>query len=363
MNVLAVEPYYDGSHKAFIDGWLELSRHTGTLLTMPAYKWKWRMRGSAIEMARQANWLYECGHKFDVIFCSDMLNLAEFCGLLTPSLTALPRIVYFHENQITYPCRVSDKRDYHFALTNITTALCASQVWFNSDYHKNDFLTGAADFLSRMPDYKCLYSIDAIQKKSFVVHPCIKPVASRLPQTDGTLNIIWAARWEHDKNPDDFFAALRLLKDMAVDFRISVTGQSFSDVPPVFEKAKVEFADYLLHWGFLPDTTAYHRALEQADVFVSTASHEFFGISAVEAAAAGCCAAVPNRLAYPEVFSGLSDVLYDGSCRGLAAMLAGLAGDRKKLVNLAEKCCEISKKYLWRNNIGIIDDLVDKCEQ
>jgi hypothetical protein len=53
MNVLALEPYYSGSHKAFIDGLSHASKHNWTMLTLAAHKWKWRMRHSAITFATQ----------------------------------------------------------------------------------------------------------------------------------------------------------------------------------------------------------------------------------------------------------------------------------------------------------------------
>ncbi|UCC45787.1 MAG: DUF3524 domain-containing protein, partial [Candidatus Zixiibacteriota bacterium] len=44
MQILAVDPYYGGSHKAFLEGWSEVSRHQWRILSLPARKWKWRMR-------------------------------------------------------------------------------------------------------------------------------------------------------------------------------------------------------------------------------------------------------------------------------------------------------------------------------
>jgi glycosyltransferase involved in cell wall biosynthesis len=41
-------------------------------------------------------------------------------------------------------------------------------------------------------------------------------------------------------------------------------------------------------------------ALSQADVMVSTARQEFFGVALTEAMAAGVMPIVPNRLVYPE---------------------------------------------------------------
>jgi glycosyltransferase involved in cell wall biosynthesis len=56
----------------------------------------------------------------------------------------------------------------------------------------------------------------------------------------------------------------------------------------------------VVRWGYQPDK-AYWQALRAADVVVSTARHEFFGIGVVEAISAGCWPLLPDRLAYPEV--------------------------------------------------------------
>ncbi|MEJ2705778.1 MAG: DUF3524 domain-containing protein [Sedimentisphaerales bacterium] len=131
MRILALEPYYGGSHKAFLDGWTAISKHEWTLLHLPPYKWKWRMRHSAVTFADQVRRLASEGQSWDVIFCSDILNLAEFLGLAPRAVQALPAILYFHENQLTYPVRFESERDYQFAVTNMTSALAAASVWFS----------------------------------------------------------------------------------------------------------------------------------------------------------------------------------------------------------------------------------------
>ncbi|MCK5000314.1 MAG: DUF3524 domain-containing protein, partial [Anaerohalosphaera sp.] len=123
MKILALETYYGGSHKAFLNGWIANSKHDFTLLTLPPNKWKWRMRHAAITFSQQVDEMIADGQTFDTIFCSDMLNLAEFLGLVCESVRKLPTTVYFHENQLTYPVRFESERDCHFVLTNMTTAL------------------------------------------------------------------------------------------------------------------------------------------------------------------------------------------------------------------------------------------------
>ena len=90
MRVLALEPYYGGSHKAFLDAWSSGSRHRWTLLTLPPYKWKWRMRHGALTLAAQVEERLGAGERWDAVFCSDMLNLAEFRGLAPAPVAALP---------------------------------------------------------------------------------------------------------------------------------------------------------------------------------------------------------------------------------------------------------------------------------
>ena len=83
MNVLAIEPYYGGSHQAFLDGWSARSRHEWTVLTLPAHKWKWRMRHGAVTFAEEAARRAEAGERWDAIFCSDMLDLATYYATLS----------------------------------------------------------------------------------------------------------------------------------------------------------------------------------------------------------------------------------------------------------------------------------------
>ena len=76
--VLVLEPYYGGSHKMLIEGLREHIPLRFELLTLPPRKWKWRMRHSAIYFAQQVEKLITKGNSWDILFCSDMMNLAEF---------------------------------------------------------------------------------------------------------------------------------------------------------------------------------------------------------------------------------------------------------------------------------------------
>ncbi len=370
MNVLVLNPYHGGSHRAFLDGWIKNSRHEFTVLTLPAHKWKWRMRHSAVTFAEQTAEGVARDESWDAVFCTDMLNLAEFRGLCCPSIRNLPAVVYFHENQLTYPNQRRDERDLHFAYTNFTTALAADRVWFNSEYHRNDFLSQLGEFLGRMPDHQHASAVERLREKSEVQPPGVDfnefesaAHSSVERNTEGPLRIVWAARWEHDKNPATFFSALEQLAPAGTDFRVSVLGQSFGDVPNCFAQARKTLADKIDHWGHLDNRRDYIVALQQSDVVVSTALHEFFGIAIVEAVAAGCIPLVPRRLAYPEVLEDIDDFFHDGTADHLASRLTELAvrkASGKLLTDEWRNCRRQLERFEWNHRAVAMDASLDE---
>jgi len=340
MHILALNTYHGGSHQAFVNNWQSYSQHQWSLLTLPAHHWKWRMSHAAITFSNELK--KQSSYDYNVLFCTDMLNLAEFIGLAPKNIQQLPRILYFHENQLTYPDQTSDFKDLRYAFINFTSALAADEVWFNSAWHRDNFLESLNHWLTRMPDFRPKQEIKSIYSKSKIHSPGIdtKKLKKIGNSTNKTFTILWAARWEHDKNPQCFFDALVLLKKHSIDFRLNIIGAASKKIPEEFLKAQIEFADHIDNWGFADSKEEYINILQNSDVIVSTANHEFFGIAVLEAVAAGCIPVVPNRLAYPETLADFksadTDCFYDGSAQQLA----------EKLIAIEEK--NLNKK--WRSN-------------
>ncbi|MEM7315665.1 MAG: DUF3524 domain-containing protein [Planctomycetota bacterium] len=363
LRVLALEPYYGGSHRSFLDGWSHHSRHEFDTLGLPAYKWKWRMRHSALTLSEQVNERVATGESWDILFCSDMLPLAEFCGLVSPEVARLPRIFYFHENQLTYPTRTSSERDHHFAFTNFVSAAAANRVWFNSAFHQDAFLSAMEAFLKRMPDFEPLTQLETLRTASHVHSPGIPSHPPRGERKPGPLRILWAARWEHDKGPDEFFEALSRLRE-SHKFELYVLGESFDDSPPIFETARERFAAEIRQWGFVKEQADFFNILRTSDVIVSTATHEFFGIAVAEAVAAGTIPVVPRRLAYPEVTSEIDhpQCIYDGSVDDLVDKLqfwCKLADSDGIEPSFTKQMQASVDRYLWPRRACEMDDAIE----
>jgi glycosyltransferase involved in cell wall biosynthesis len=338
-----------------------------------------------------------------------MLDLAQFRGLVGSPVAGVPSIVYFHENQLTYPQRLANDRDLHFAFTNFTTALAANQVWFNSAYHRDDFLAALAQWLVRMPDFAPLEQIEDIRGKSHVQSPGIttnRPVKSRSP---GPLRVAWAARWEHDKSPGTFLEAVRILRISGVKFRLSLFGQSFKRKPPELHSARQDLSTHIDHWGFVESHQFFLEKMSHTDVFVSTAIHEFFGLAAMEAISLGLRPVLPQRLAYPELLglaqnqdtphsspqskgdrpvsdgSGgdkdtrglnqgscgdaeeedtpcLEGFFYDGSAEGLAGRLAELAVRPDEILSDRQRnyLQGVAERYTWKRRAAEMDEALER---
>jgi glycosyltransferase involved in cell wall biosynthesis len=356
-RILALEPYYGGSHKDFLDQWSARSRHDWTLLTLPPFKWRWRMRHSALTFAEQLS----THDSYDLIFCSDMLNLSEFLSLCPPGLRDLPRLVYFHENQLTYPIPEGHRRDYHTAYMNFTTALCSTETWFNSDFHREEFFGGMRKWLKRMPDHPPLDAVERAERKSRTMHPAIHLDHAAPPSRTDLPHLLWIGRYDYDKNIELLRDALRLLPDSVPDFQLSIIGEQFSEEPPVYQEIRQEFSSKIRTWGYQESRKDYEQVLASADIIVSTANHEFFGMAIMEASASGAVPILPNRLAYPELYRRNQNpgFFYNGKARDLADKLkARISGASTSA--LALNAQTIGREHLWQNRIADFDEALYK---
>ncbi|GBE04508.1 MAG TPA: DUF3524 domain-containing protein [Nitrospirae bacterium] len=353
LRILVLEPYYGGSHKTFIDGLTRLA-FKFELMTFPARKWKWRMRLAAPVFAER---LHGSAERFDRILCSSFVDAAVFRGLAPEWTRQAPLLTYFHENQFDYPVQIEDERDLHFSLTNLTTALSSDKAAFNSRYNRNSFLKGAKKLLKASHDMKLEDPARSLASKTSVLWPGIDFSiidAAKPHKKDRAPVILWNHRWEHDKNPEQFFKTLFKLKDKGLDFKVVVLGQSYKEIPPVFEEAKKKLGRRLIHFGYAGSRKEYAQWLRFSDIVVSTACHEFFGMAVVEAVRAGCRPLLPNRLSYPELFPG--EFLYED--RELVRRLSREISKKERLTK--DRAIELTERFSWDALMQKYEDWISK---
>lgn len=307
MKVLLLEPFFEGSHKQWAEGYQRHSEHQIEILSLPGRHWKWRMHGGAVSLAAR---FLESDLKPDVILATDMLDLATFQALTRKRTANIPCAVYFHENQLSYPWSPNDPdvaqgRDNHYGFINYTTALAADKVFFNSEYHRTSFLNALEDLLRRFPDHNEIGNVELIERKSEVLPLALdlKSLDVKEPVVKSELPLIlWNHRWEYDKGPEEFFKVLFELSEEGVEFELAVLGEQYSRSPKIFDEAKDRLSKHIVTWGFQKDRMEYVQWLHRADILPVTSIQDFFGISVIEAMYCGIHTILPKRLAYPEHF-------------------------------------------------------------
>ncbi|XP_067891096.1 tRNA-queuosine alpha-mannosyltransferase isoform X6 [Heterodontus francisci] len=408
MSVLMIEAFYGGSHKQLLD-LLQEEIEGCSVFTLTAKKWHWRARTAALYFMQTI----PPSENYRVLFTSSVLNLAELVAL-RPDLAKLKKVLYFHENQLVYPVRKSQERDFQYGYNQVISCLVADVVVFNSAFNMESFFMSIGPFMRLIPDHrpkeleklirpkcqvlyfpirfpdvtrflpahklghnlqmtdiqevedgKALESLIALQnckaddelmRNRF---SCLEPGPAEkqdarnqeglsnlsetleelncIKKTEGTsayhgedkehmafnpcsmwggnleenysvasqpmpLHIVWPHRWEHDKDPEVFFKTLLKLKENGLTFQVSVLGETFMDVPDIFAEARRELGSSVMHWGYQSSKDDYLKVLCMADIVISTAKHEFFGVAMLEAVHCGCYPLCPNALVYPEIF-------------------------------------------------------------
>nr|XP_056717424.1 glycosyltransferase-like domain-containing protein 1 isoform X2 [Euleptes europaea] len=345
MSILLIEAFYGGSHKQLVD-LLQEEIEDCVLFTLPAKKWHWRARTAAVYFMQTV----PASADYRILFASSVLNLTEIVAL-RPDLGKLKKVLYFHENQLIYPVQKCQERDFQYGYNQILS-------WFmpehklahiknmpgakgngttcpfmslpvqeknnrtvgltknsNSDLMLFDYKTQTEcctplqerlhnplttpKELTELTPSKCTSHCQEDQPQS-TCNLCRTPGGLECQQKP--LHIIWPHRWEHDKDPESFFKILLKMKQMELSFHVSVLGETFTHVPVIFSEAQKALGSSVLHWGYLPSKDEYFQVLCMADVVISTAKHEFFGVAMIEAVYCGCYPLCPKALVYPEIF-------------------------------------------------------------
>lgn len=361
MRILLLSPYHGGSHQAWAEGYKAHTSHTVDLLTLPARFWKWRMHGGAITLARR--WLAMAAQPPDLILATDLLDLTTFLALTRAQTSNLPVALYMHENQLTYPLpddptigpmrRQLGERDRHYAFINYASMLAADHVYFNSQYHLDNFFAALPPFLRHYPEHNEPDTVDLLRRKSSVLavgidfHRLDPEPPDLIDGPAGPL-ILWNQRLESDKNPEQFITLLAELATEGMPFRVALCGERFGKPTVKWESAVEMLGTRVIHNGYA-DRDRYRRLLWEADITISTAGHEYFGISILEAIYCHTYPLLPARLSYPELIPPQfhADCLYRGRA-DLIKRLRWALSDPPAARAIAKRLSPEIAVYDWR---------------
>ncbi len=299
--ILIIDSFFTGSHKYW---GIELQKRLPCkveLLTLSGKHWKWRMEGGAYELAQKFK---KKSYQPKVIIATDMVNIPMFYGFANIKLDEIPCIMYFHENQFAYPKSPHevDKlngREHHYSFINLSSALFANEVVFNSKFNEASFLEGASKLIKELPSNTL--KIETIN--THIIYPGIEKPAVKYIKTSSQPVLLWNHRWEHDKNYTLFIKGLEFLKMKSIDFKLIILGKGTekNEVKKFFEN---HFKRELIHCGYVETRKEYCHLLSKVTHVPVTSKHDFFGLSVAEAMSYGCFAILPKHQAYPEHLDG-----------------------------------------------------------
>jgi glycosyltransferase involved in cell wall biosynthesis len=359
LKFLFLESFFGGSHREFARGLVSHSKHRIDLVTMPARFWKWRMRGAALYFVNKISSL----DGYNGLITTGLMSLSDYKVLSKGKCP--PALAYFHETQLTYPLAPGERMDYQFGFTDITTALAAKRVLFNSRTHRESFFSKLPGFLKMMPEYRPNWVVEAIRSKAGILYPGCRfpaPVQSAAEfSREVPPLIIWNHRWEFDKNPDEFFQALDALLENGTAFRLALLGENYQTIPKAFLSARERYGERIVQYGYVESRAEYIKWLRRGSIVISTARQENFGIAVIEAVRYGCVPLLPARLAYPEIIPKRfhPQVLYREPGE-LTNRLSRLITNYARFEKLRRDLSKEMSRFAWDNLIDCYDQELEK---
>ena len=310
MKILLIEPWLDGSHRQWAEGYRQASDHQIDIIGLSGELWRWRLRGGALPLAAEVvAWVDRHGRP-DLLLISGLVDAAQLLGLARRQLGTTPVVVYQHESQLVYP--TTSGPDQEAALRNWLSWCAADVVLFNSEYHRAAVADRLPAFVAQLPDPSHRPFVGPVLDRFEVLpvgldlgpFPAAANRANRSLDPDRGPRVLWPHRWEADKDPATFERGLVKAEAAGHRFQLILAGSDpaagSSQAVEARQRIVDRFGSRVIATGPFA-VEDYRRLVASAEVVVSCALQENFGIGIVEAVAAGCIPLLPDRLSYPEI--------------------------------------------------------------
>ena len=316
------------SHRAWVEGyqrWTEkYSDYCQVRLTIiSGEKWKFRMlSGAATSIDDLDSGNNNNDEDDDIIVVDGMFD----ASVIKARSAHAKVLVYLHENQLTTPYSAQDRdqkhqTSWHFGMVHYRSLLAADGFLFNSDTHLRDFQFALPRMLKEQCpadeidwhleqcrqcfDAKCTVLHNGLDLDELVAFASDENTTKATDDNPRIPIILWNARLEEYKDPGSFLEMIKMVRnETSIVFRLIVLGTDPTKDQRWYQRFRDETNgdDQLLFMGWCSDRQEYAQYLRSADIVVSTAQHETFGISMVESVFCGALPLLPNRLSYPELF-------------------------------------------------------------
>lgn len=295
-EIWLLSAYNTDSHAHWAD-WLTntFDRFRWKRLELPGRRFRWRIRGNPV------SWLDRLPEgEPDLILATSMVDLATIKGL-HPRLAHTRCWYYFHENQFAYPLSEHQFNQIDPQMVQLYGALAAEKLFFNSEFNRRSFLEGVFELLRTKPQADSMGIRGKLKDKSNILPVPVTPIASGEHNVPAL--VLWNHRWEYDKAPEVFARALlQLEQTVRVPYQLALLGDRSHAYPNEhLQVIRDRLAHRILADGRL-DRLDYEQLVGRACIVVSTALHEFQGLSMLEATSAGAVPLAPDALCYPEQY-------------------------------------------------------------
>jgi hypothetical protein len=278
-----------------------------------------------------------------------MLNLPDLQRIV-PWLARVPAVVYFHENQLPTADRVTGSP---LELVNLNSAMAASEAWFNSQWHQDQFIDKAAALVQRVPEISGKNPVSEIRGKSMVVPPPVDFAAVR--REAGAAAKDARTLFVDLRGGADAGLLMRVLAELegrGEAYHLITLGQR--GLPAELRRKEVSERD---------DDAGLYRALGEGGIYLG-----FRGAGAtadelvVPALVAGCRPIVPAACGmYAEVLAAATHAgcLHEGTVEGIIGRILD-AWHTERLAGWEAKQEALLEPFEAREGVRIIDELL--CE-
>ncbi|HEX8915743.1 MAG TPA: DUF3524 domain-containing protein, partial [Humisphaera sp.] len=266
------------------------SRHRWTVLKLPPRRMERRLTAAANWFSEQLSrhWV----GRLDLLFTSEAMNLASLLRLM-PQLAPYPSVVYFHHNQLPdLSSRLSGREDSPLDLVNLNTAQAATEIWFNSAYHRQTFMILAQALVARYPELSARDPMPGVAAKVRTFAPpidlnVVHGLAAGEPIARDPRTVYVETR---DADVSLLNAAVVRLRQLNVPIRFVTVGPVVSLDPGVDRLTVSEY-----------DEVGQARAMLGAGIVLSVKPEAAIDHQVVRALAAGCRPVLPAGGVYPEL--------------------------------------------------------------